>query len=253
MEERGANAPVFAAESVVSGHGYRARAMETSLRLMTANLLNGRADPVYLAGILDRLQPDLVITQELGHEAADVLADRYPHHALHPEIDHRGRGIASRLEAEFGEVPLPWRPGLWSRIDVGPRRLVLANVHMRNPIVMPWWSSVRIRGRQVDALFQWAKGFVEEGDAVVIAGDMNASPSWPVYRRLVRGWDDLVAASSVESGARLRPTWAWRPGWPRLLRIDHVFGSGARVVSTRVEPMRGSDHAAVVVDLAFDR
>jgi endonuclease/exonuclease/phosphatase (EEP) superfamily protein YafD len=38
-----------------------------------------------------------------------------------------------------------------------------------------------------------------------------------------------------------------------MLRIDHVFGSGARVVRTVVEPVRGSDHAALVVDLELDR
>jgi endonuclease/exonuclease/phosphatase (EEP) superfamily protein YafD len=80
---------------------------------------------------------------------------------------------------------------------------------------------------------------------------MNASPSWPVYRRLAERWDDLVAGAAAEAGVKSDPTWAWRPGWPRLLRIDHVFGTGARVVRTQVEPVRGSDHAAVVVDLEF--
>ncbi|MGH8951679.1 MAG: endonuclease/exonuclease/phosphatase family protein [Acidimicrobiia bacterium] len=215
---------------------------------MTANLLNDKADPADLAGILDRLQPDLVVTQELGPGAAEVIADRFAHHDLRPEIDHRGRGIASQLPARFGEIPLPWRPGLWGEMEVGPRRLVLATVHMRNPTVLPWWTSVRIRGRQLDALFDWAES-VGRDETLVVAGDMNASPSWPVYKRLAGRWDDLVAASALSSGAEIRPTWAWRPGWPRMLRIDHVFGTGARVVTTRVEPVRGSDHAAVIVDL----
>lgn len=215
---------------------------------MTANLLNGKADPGHLAGILDRLQPDLVVAQELGPDAAEVIADRFSHHDLRPEIDHRGRGIATRVPARFGEIPLPWRPGLWGEMDFGPRRLILANVHMRNPIVLPWWTSVRIRGRQLDALFEWAES-VGLDDAVVVAGDMNASPAWPVYRRLTGRWEDLVAGSALSSGVRTNPTWAWRPGWPRVLRIDHVFGTGARVVTTRVEPVRGSDHAAVIVDL----
>jgi endonuclease/exonuclease/phosphatase (EEP) superfamily protein YafD len=36
-----------------------------------------------------------------------------------------------------------------------------------------------------------------------------------------------------------------------MLRIDHVFGRGARVIETRVDPVRGSDHAAVTVDLVL--
>jgi endonuclease/exonuclease/phosphatase (EEP) superfamily protein YafD len=37
-----------------------------------------------------------------------------------------------------------------------------------------------------------------------------------------------------------------------MLRIDHVFGSGVEAARVEVEPIAGSDHAAVVVDLRFD-
>jgi endonuclease/exonuclease/phosphatase (EEP) superfamily protein YafD len=36
-----------------------------------------------------------------------------------------------------------------------------------------------------------------------------------------------------------------------MLRIDHVLGVGVTGVATTVETLRGSDHAAVVVDLEF--
>jgi endonuclease/exonuclease/phosphatase family metal-dependent hydrolase len=122
---------------------------------------------------------------------------------------------------------------------------------MRNPVVFPWWRSARIRGQQTRALIDWAADFIEDHAPLVVAGDMNATPSWPLYRRLAGEWDDLVAGAVSRDGEKIFATWAWRPGWPRLLRIDHVFGAGARVVRTRVEPVRGSDHAAVVVDLLF--
>jgi endonuclease/exonuclease/phosphatase family metal-dependent hydrolase len=222
---------------------------ERRFRLMTANLLNGRAEAGDLRRVIDLVEPDLVATQELGPDAAEVLADRFPHHELRPELDHRGHGIASRLPAGFGEIPLPWRPGLWARLEIGSRRAVFASVHMRNAVTPPWWRSVRIRARQLEALFEWVERVVEEDEVFVLAGDMNASPAWPVYRRLAERWDDLVFDFAEESGSRAEPTWGWRPGWPRVLRIDHVFGRGARVVGSRVEPVRGSDHAAVVVDL----
>jgi endonuclease/exonuclease/phosphatase family metal-dependent hydrolase len=222
---------------------------ERRFRLMTANLLNGRAEAGDLRRVIDLVEPDLVATQELGPDAAEVLADRFPHHELRPELDHRGHGIASRLPAGFGEIPLPWRPGLWARLEIGSRRAVFASVHMRNAVTPPWWRSVRIRARQLEALFEWVERVVEEDEVFVLAGDMNASPAWPVYRRLAERWDDLVFDFAEESGSRAEPTWGWRPGWPRVLRIDHVFGRGARVVGYRVEAVRGSDHAAVVVDL----
>jgi hypothetical protein len=225
--------------------------MDQPIRLMTANLLVDRADIAYLGYALDVIQPDLFAIQELGHKAADLIASRFAHHDLRPKLDSRGRGIASMFSARFGEIPLPWRAGLWAEIEHGPQRWILANVHMRNPIVLPWWRSVRLRAGQVEALFNWSEG-QPEGQPIVLAGDMNASPAWPVYRRLAGRWDDLAARSASDSGGRPAPTWAWRPGWPRLLRIDHVFGTGAQAVSTQVVPLRGSDHAAVVVDLVFE-
>jgi endonuclease/exonuclease/phosphatase (EEP) superfamily protein YafD len=225
--------------------------MHEPIRLMTANLLADRADIAYLGYVLDVVEPDLFAIQELGHKSADLIASRFPHHQLRPQLDSRGRGIASRLDARFGEIPIPWRPGLWAKVEEGPQRLTLANVHMRNPIVFPWWRSVRIRSGQLEALLRWSES-QSEGQPMVLAGDMNASPAWPLYRRLSGNWEDLVAQWASDSEVSPAPTWAWRPGWPRVLRIDHVFGTGLRAVSSRVVPLRGSDHAAVVVDLVPD-
>jgi endonuclease/exonuclease/phosphatase (EEP) superfamily protein YafD len=34
-----------------------------------------------------------------------------------------------------------------------------------------------------------------------------------------------------------------------VLRIDHIFGSGVEAITTQVEPIRGSDHHALIVDV----
>ncbi|MGH8915910.1 MAG: endonuclease/exonuclease/phosphatase family protein [Acidimicrobiia bacterium] len=224
--------------------------MDGPFRLMTANLLNGRADAGHLARILDRVEPDLVMTQELGPDAAQAIAERYPHHDLRPGLDHRGRGIASRFDAEFGSVDLGWRSGSWGRVDIDGRSLLVATVHLLNPVDFPWWVTARRRGRQLDALFSWMDGVAHEGP-FILAGDMNASPKWPVYRRLNARWKDLVAEAGRISEITPAPTWGWRPGWPRVLRIDHVLGAGVEALAAGTEMVTGSDHAAVVVDLQF--
>lgn len=225
--------------------------MGRPFRLITANLLNGRADAWHFAGILDRIEPDLVVTQELGPDAAEVIAARYPHHDLRPGLDHRGRGIASRFDAEFGSLDLGWRSGSWAKVQIGDRKLVLATVHLLNPVDFPWWVTARRRGEQLDALFAWVDDTIGD-EPFVVAGDMNASPAWPVYRRVAGRWEDLVVAGARASGTKTASTWGWRPGWPRMLRIDHVFGIGVKALSTAVEPQRGSDHAVVVVDLEIE-
>lgn len=121
---------------------------------------------------------------------------------------------------------------------------------MPNPIVFPWWQAVRQRRDQVEALIAWADD--EPSDRLIIAGDMNASPKWPLYRQLAAHFDDLPKQAARTAGTGPERTWGWRPGWPRMLRIDHVFGRGVTAVGTSVHRMRGSDHHAVVVDIAID-
>ncbi|HEY4607512.1 MAG TPA: endonuclease/exonuclease/phosphatase family protein [Acidimicrobiia bacterium] len=220
--------------------------MSIMFRLMTANLLNGGADAGHLAEMIDRHRPEVVVTQELGPNAAEVLAARYSHHDLRPSLDHRGLGIASRFPSEFHTLDLPWRVGAWARVDLGSQVVVVATLHLINAVDFPWWSSVRKRSDQLSELFAWA-GATAGAGPLIVAGDMNASPRWPAYRRLAEHWEDL--AEQAPGGPGTAPTWGWRPGWPRLLRIDHVFGSGVRGVWATVEPVRGSDHAAVLVDI----
>lgn len=222
--------------------------MGDTLRLMTANLLHEHADVAAFAGLLDRVGPDVIVAQELSPECAEVIVERYPHHRLRPERDFTGRGIGSNLDGSFGDIPMPVRNGTWALLNIGGRLLRLAGMHLINPIEFPWWRSVSHRGRQLDALFEWTDS-ADDDVPLVVAGDMNASPIWPAYRLMASRWDDLVASRAEDVGAKPEPTWGWRPRWPRMLRIDHVFGLGVEANSASTEPVVGSDHHAVVVDI----
>ena len=85
-----------------------------------------------------------------------------------------------------------------------------------------------------------------------MCGDLNATPVWPAYRRLAERLRDVVAPPRARAGGRA-PARTWGPwhGAPRLLRIDHVFASGGRVLELRALPVRGSDHTALVVEFEF--
>ena len=221
--------------------------MAASFRLMTANLLMQRCDADDLSRVLDRIEPDIVVTQELAPACADVIAHRFPNHRLRPSLGFVGRGIATRFDAEFGEIDMPGRPGTSAVLDLNGSMLRLAGVHLLNPIQFPWWDMVRTRGRQLDGLFEWLDAVGDE--PVVVAGDFNASPRWPAYKRTMRRLSDLVAERSEREGETPERTWSWRPGWPRMLRIDHVFGRRATAVDATVVSIRGTDHHGVVVDI----
>lgn len=221
--------------------------MTAPLRLMTVNLLHDRCDPSDFASVLAEVDPHIVVTQELGPMCADVLAGRYPHHRLRPALSFLGRGIATSLDASFGDIDMPGRPGTEAVVSIGRQTLRIAGVHLLNPVQYPWWDMVRTRRGQLEELFKW----LEDGrdQPVVVAGDFNASPRWPAYRQTTRHLDDLVAGWAERVGADTERTWGWRPGWPRMLRVDHIFGKGMLAEDVRVVPVRGSDHAAVVADL----
>ena len=213
---------------------------------MTSNLLHGAADVYAYHRVLDEVEPDVVVTQELGHNYVEVLAQRFPNHYLHPADDFTGRGIATHLEVEFGDIAMPVRFGTSAMLSVGNEQWKLAGIHLVNPIGFPWWRSNRVRRQQLQAIEEWGAG---ANQRMIMAGDFNASPRWPAYRFMTDRWNDLVADVAMGSQGRPEPTWGWRPGWPKMLRIDHFFGSGVVAIATAVVPIKGSDHAAVWVDL----
>jgi endonuclease/exonuclease/phosphatase (EEP) superfamily protein YafD len=85
-----------------------------------------------------------------------------------------------------------------------------------------------------------------------VLGDFNASPAWPVYRKVAKRLEDLAVTHARIRSARPARTWARWVGGPRLFRIDHCFGHGVAVDAFSVVEIRGSDHSALVVDLSVD-
>ena len=217
------------------------------LRILTANLFNGRAHPVEFGKLLDDIRPDVVAVQELAPNSAAEIARRYPCRDLDPRLDHLGLGIASQVPATFGVVPMVNRPARFAELHGAEAPLTVVNLHLLNPLQWPWPASVRGRTEQVAAVDAFLS-FRHDGPCLVV-GDMNASPAWPAYRRLAGSFDDVAATAAASNGSRARRTWAYRDGLPRLLRIDHVFGRGVAPLSTEVKRVVGSDHAALVVDL----
>lgn len=214
---------------------------------MTVNLLHVRSDAAHFARVVERLTPDVVVTQELGPYCAEVLASTYPNHRLRPSLDFVGRGIATRFDATFGDIDMPGRPGTSAILDVNGTAVRVAGMHLLNPLHFPWWVTARDRGRQLNGLFRWLD--IGDDGPVVVAGDFNASPRWPAYKMVVSRLTDLVAERAEMDGTKPDRTWGWRPGWPRMLRIDHVFGDGVEANEVIVEPVSGTDHRALVVDL----
>jgi len=146
-----------------------------------------------------------------------------------PERDARVARLAAR----------DW-PGLARDIEV-------VNAHLANPVIgIP--ASWRFRRGQVDGLAAYLSSAEPRPRALV--GDLNATPRWPAYRRLAAELDDAAQIAAARHGRSAERTWGPYPGSPRLLRIDHVLVDALDVLDFRVVSIEGSDHSAVVADLA---
>jgi endonuclease/exonuclease/phosphatase (EEP) superfamily protein YafD len=226
------------------------------IRVLSANLWNGKADPEAFAELVQREDVDLACVQELAPEQAEALASVLPHGVLEPDRHFRGMGIASRRPVESACLPLRYRPLRAARLDpkdwpglAGP--LALWNVHVRAPHSFPQHRSWAMRREQLRGLV----GHLDDGrgpQRLVLVGDFNATPVWPVYRRVARRVDDAALSCARRRGGR--PERTWGPLWKRaprlrLLRIDHAFTRGVEASRVRTLDVPGSDHDALCVDL----
>lgn len=210
------------------------------MRFVTVNLFNGGADGSDLGRLLQRHDPDLVACQEVGFHAVRVLGRHFDHGVALPAADHTGRALVSRHPITVDEIPLPGRPALQTTIRLNGSEVCVVSAHLSNPLDGP--QAIRDRAGQVEGLL----AAVRDRPRVLVMGDFNATPWWPAYRRMRAELEDGVARAAAVTGTRPDRTWAIRPGRRPRLRIDHVFIRGVLLADVLVEPVRGSDHRALI-------
>ncbi len=223
--------------------------MTGRLRLLTANLQNGGADPGAFAQLVQAVEADVVAVQELTAAQADALARVLPHGKLEPARDHAGMGIALRRPGTVSRLPLPRRDAYKATLALDGATIEVVNVHIVAPHFQPTWRAVAWRRAQIIALEAYLDATPRRRRA--LAGDLNATPLWPLYRRLARRFRDAAVEVAGRNGHRPARTWGPWPGAPRLFRIDHVLIAGVAAEGARVVALPGSDHSALVVDLAL--
>jgi endonuclease/exonuclease/phosphatase (EEP) superfamily protein YafD len=223
------------------------------LRLISANLRYGGADPDAFADLVRREDAAVVAVQELGPRIAETLGALLPHGKLEPTPEGLGMGVALRRPATVQRLPLPHRDARVARLEPEDwpelrERVEILNVHISAPHTrVPYsWRDRRGQVAGLEAYLASARG------PRAMVGDFNATPLWPAYRRLAGWLDDAAVRAARREGRAPARTWGPTPHAPRLLRIDHLLVDALEVRAFRVVPLPGSDHSAVVVDLACE-
>lgn len=218
-----------------------------TLTVMTANLYANKGDPTQLVEEAARAQVDVLVVSEITEWALSRMDDAGLAELLPNRIGTPEGGVAGTMVFANERLGTPERlPTAFQgwRVEVGS--LTMLAVHPVAPVDPTGPDQWR---EEHDAILTEA---VESG-ADIVAGDLNAAPDHAVLRALEEaGFRD--SAELVNEG--------WQPTWPAnnagviswlppVVRIDHVLvGSELTATASRTMEIDGTDHLAVVAELA---
>jgi len=262
-----------------------------ALRIVSGNLLSGRANMEALLDLVSSLAVDVIALQEVRLGQVDCLRQFLPHGEIVPNHNYAGMALMTRRPVSIERIPLSWGFGQTARLcatdwpELGAA-LEITNLHVAAPhlyrpapgFYLRWrqWRefSAYLENADKRGLENADKRGVARGDvaapessrdqpvqeqsaaarsapARVLVGDFNSTPYWPWYRRIASQFTDAAVTVAKVRGGVLRSTWGPWPGGPKLFRIDHGFVRGVDVEDFRVFEIEGSDHSALAMDVSL--
>ncbi|MEJ3744235.1 endonuclease/exonuclease/phosphatase family protein [Actinomycetes bacterium KLBMP 9797] len=253
-----AGVAAVAAVALIGAVAPRAISQETdeagpTLRVLTANLLAGRADVPTLMKIVRERAVDVLAVQEFTPDAAAELdrhglAELMPHRQLNPVVGTEGSGLYARYP--LTDTGIRRNPGGFTQAyatvqvpETGP--VIVESVHPAAPYSMKMLTAWRTD------LANQPKA-TPDGPIRILAGDFNATLDHAPLRDLLdSGYRDAADAA----GTGLIGTWGPYDG-DRIppVTIDHVLVDrriGVRGVWVHTVP--GTDHRAVAAELTLPR
>jgi endonuclease/exonuclease/phosphatase (EEP) superfamily protein YafD len=229
------------------------RTAGVGLRVISANLREGQADPGYLVRSA-REQADVLAFQELTPHEVDRLSAAgldatFPYRWLDPRAEGAGVGVWSRLPMHAAKRIGGYTFALVSvqiriaGISIDPTVVV---AHMTGPWPIGGWR------RDLDRLPVTLLEVAEQtGDAsVIVAGDLNSTTDMRPFRNLLRnGYRD----AAEQSGAGIEPTFPANWRLPPFIAIDHILTRSCTATSLRTIKIPGSDHRGLAATVMIPR
>ncbi len=225
-----------------------AAAGQAAMKVVSFNLSFNNHDTAAALDFLRRENADVVTVMEVTEQwriALEQLKDLYPHRFYGPvcrcpwDTPHAIGVLSKRVwrEVKLERSPLTGRVfAVWARFASASPDLVVAGVHLTNPLYYPA-SQQKAEAARLASVLGRLEG------PVVVAGDFNMTPFSARYGTLLR-----------ESGLR-RAEGGVNTTWPALLTplglpLDHILVSAAvGLASMRVGPRLGSDHRPVIATM----
>ena len=237
--------------AAVAGHlpwylGGRAPGPGATVRVVSANLYLGRADPAAVSRLAVE-HADILAVQELTGDCAaalsPLLATDFPYAMVRPRDKAAGVGIWSRYPiVDSGSDESFSRGFIHARVRAPGAELTVVSTHMPPPrsAFGSWLDEIRRLGPALSAL--------PRTGPVVVGSDLNATPDVREFRRVLRdGYRDAAA----QANAGLTRTYPTHIPVPPFLAVDHILTRDATTTSLRTVPVAGSDHLALAATVVL--
>lgn len=191
--------------------------MGQSLRILSANLMNGGADPDAFANLVTSLAVDVLAVQEVSYEQAGPLAELFDHGEIDPNHDYIGMGLLCRYPVTLERIAMTWGFAQTVRLEVGDGHQLnepveITNLHVAAPHMHSPGLGLYLRWRQAREL-----------DAYLVAADRRSelrSEERGAQKRRESTSKSSATNARAGQGAPLRPDSARLPGPARLLVGD---------------------------------
>jgi endonuclease/exonuclease/phosphatase (EEP) superfamily protein YafD len=221
------------------------------VRLVSANLRYGRADPAAVVQIARSTNTDILGVQELTPEKAELLSaqgleELLPHRALRAREGPAGVGIWSRYPIDAGTLDERFWLGLLTA------RIHIPGVHAPATVVVthlsaPWPEPIDGWRTDLDHLGTALQEIASDAEGpIMVAADLNATRDIREFRALLR---DGYRDGAEQAGAGLTRTHPADIFLPPVFAVDHVLTRGCIATSMRTLRLRGSDHRALVAEV----
>lgn len=221
----------------------------TRVRVLQANLKVGGADPAALVRRVRDEKVELLATEELTDTAAVKLvaaglATLLPYRYLRPLPDGgSGSGIWSRWPLSGQQdVPGFWLGTVRARVATPDGPITFLAVHLTPPWPFP-------QRRWLDEMPRLRALLREQptDGPVIAAGDYNATVDHAQFRDLL---GDGFSDAADDAGEGYLPSYPNDRWYGPVIGIDHVLLRDATGTSARTLELPGSDHRALLVDVA---
>jgi endonuclease/exonuclease/phosphatase (EEP) superfamily protein YafD len=221
-----------------------------TLRVMTVNVLYGRADAETVVDLVESQHVEVLTVQELTPAFEEALEDAglddlLPHSSTVPVADSAaGSGLWSSTpltgEEQLRGTSFAMPSAL---VDVGGTDVRVTAVHPSPPMpreIATWHTELAALTEQVHS----------DATPQILAGDFNASYDHASFRRLL---GSRFSDANREWGSGPAVTWPEGRAVPPLLALDHVVVEKDMPVSDVVSmEVPGTDHRAVLATVVVE-